>query len=141
MTEEVKNEEGLAAIAGAEGAMGEDITQEQMEAEGASNMSEADVQAVVEKLTKTIEADHVAAATRGLAQGIMAALSAKSGKPIAQDHPVVRIVEPSLDLLYFVCRDIGRMAAALEGMQAQQESMIRELFPKKSEEASDASEA
>ena len=126
MTDETKNEDGLAAMAGAQ--VGEDITEEQMKAEGADNMTEAQAQETIEKATQAIKADHIASAIRGLAQGFIAAFNENlpEGEKVDQAHTGVRIMEPALDLLYFMVQSLDRAASALEKMADAQAALAEQ---------------
>lgn len=122
MTENENKEDGLAAMAGAQDIPGEEITQEQMEAEGADKITDAQVDEAMAQATAQIKADPIANAVRGLAIGIVAAINKDMpvGKKVDQSHPSVQIMEPALDLVFFAVSGINRMAAALEQMAEAQ---------------------
>ncbi len=126
MTENENKEDGLAAMAGAQDIPGEEITQEQMEAEGADNMTDAEAEDVVAKAAAQIKADPIANAVRGLAQGIIAGINKDlpADKQVDQGHPSVQMLEPALDLVYFFVSGQLRIATALETLVEQNKVLI-----------------
>lgn len=119
-------QEDPAAKPAAQDIPGEEITEEQMEAEGAGQITDAQVEETLAKATEQIKADPIAAAVRGLAIGIIAGMNDGKDKKIDQSNPAVQMMEPALDLVYFAVSGLNRMAAALEKMADAQAALVEQ---------------
>lgn len=98
---------------------GEEITQEQMEAEA--------------RVREQMDADRVAVITRGIAQGLLSVIYEGNAEKPKQSDPVVQLIEPIMDAVYFVLKDIQRAADAQDriakALQMQVELMVKMANP------------